>query len=124
MKLHTFNDGTAIIVGADHAQIVSDRNGKLQIGTASFDLAANVPFAVPALYDGLKAVKLVGEGKVYNAGQVNVRHSRLVSQSYMSRNEIELKHRCDALEDTVAALSEKVKDLTERFDTNALNMLI
>ena len=124
MRLHTFNDNSAILIGANSSEVVSDRSGTLVIGTNMITVKEGEAVSLPSVSDGIKGVKLICEDAIYNAGQVNVRHSRIIAQSYMSRVEIELKHKCDMLENTVKHLCDEVVRLDKKFDNDALNFLI
>lgn len=129
MTLHIFNDKTGVIHGADAKRIKSAHSGALSIGGKIVEILADEPAAVPVLCDGVfPATFKKADGEEYSLGTYNVRGGNIIPRQDFTAEEIRLRHRVDALEESLAELeastTEEIEKLKNMFDTNALNFLI
>lgn len=128
MTLHIFNDNTGVIFGADSARIRSTVIGALSIAGKVIELRCEEPVNLPAINDGVHVAKFTADnGTVYTLGSYNVRGGNIIPRQDLTAEEINLRHRVDALEESLAELSkttaEEIYNLKHMFDTDALNFL-
>lgn len=121
MKLTLFKDLTGIVHGADPKRISCDRSGTLWIGETDIKAVAGVINILPSLYYGATGsypAKFIDMGGTeYNLGTVTLKDGRIVPPSSYEVELMELRCRADEAE-------AKLKELSEIFDTDALNFLI
>ena len=128
MKIQTFNNGKGLIHGADPKRISSDKAGTLKIGTADIAISPGIEAVVPVLSNGCsglyKATFTSEIGIEYELEKVTVRAGRIVPPAQLSVELMELRCRAEMLEARCEALEDKVRELSNIFDTNSLNFLI
>lgn len=128
MKIQTFNNGKGLIHGTDPKRISSDKAGILTIGTVNIDIFPGIESVVPVLLNGCsgvnKAIFTSVIGIKYELEDVKVRAGRIVPPTQVSVDLMELRCRSEALEARCEALDEKIRELSNIFDTNSLNFII
>lgn len=128
MRIKTFNNGKGLIHGADAKRIGCDISGTLKIGTAEISISAGTEAVMPVLFNGCSgeyaATFTSIAGIVYDLGKVNLLGGRISPPSKTSVELMELRCGMEALEARCDALEEKVRELSNIFDTNSLNFII
>lgn len=121
MKITTFRNMKGVIHGADSKRISSDIAGTLKIGTTVIPISPGEDAIMPLLfngctgdYDGTFTTKA---GVVYTLEKIEVRDGRIRPPSPVTVELMELRLRTDKAE-------EKIEELSNIFDTNALNFII
>ena len=125
MIIQTFKNKKGLIYGADEHRIDCKVAGVLKIGSTSVDVFPGADNILPSLENGnYKAVFTTKDGDVYELERVSVRCGRIVQPSKETLEMMELRVRLDEVESVCDALNEKVRELSNIFDTNSLNFLI
>lgn len=128
MKIQTFNNGRGLIYGNDPKRIGCDISGTLTIGTANIFIPHNAEAILPVLCNGCtgeyKATFTSDSGIVYELEKVTVRGGRILPPPQTAVEFMELRCRAEALEAECEDLREKIRELSNIFDTNSLNFLI
>lgn len=128
MKLQTFQNMKGLIHGADQKRIECDKWGTLRIGTTEIHMSPGEPSILPILFHGAdgnyNATFTASDGAVYTLEKVAIRGGRISPPQPLVAEIMELRCRLDAAEGERDSLREKVKELENIFDTNALNFLI
>lgn len=123
MKLYLLNNKRAILFGADARCINADTDGTLHIGITPVTVTKGERCGIPRLTDGAYKVTFECADEIYTVGTHTVRNGLITPSKKYSENELDLLIRVEALERTVATLTEKVEHLVKRFDTDSLNYL-
>lgn len=128
MRIQTFKNMKGIIHGSDPKRIGCEKSGILKIGNTEIKISAEEDAIMPLLFHGAtgdyNATFTDGEGEVYILEKVAVRGGRIAPPSPTAVEIMELHCRADIAEAERDALSEKVRELENIFDTNSLNFLI
>lgn len=125
MRIHLFNDKTAVVHGIDARNIIADKCGTLLIGGKKIPVFASRLTTLPSIPDSTYIVKFEGDdGAVYNIGSVAIHNGGIVSNKSYTERELALRHSLDEAEDRIAELTERVDTLEKIFDTDSLNFLI
>lgn len=128
MKIQTFNNGKGLIHGSDPKRIGCDIGGVLKIGKTEVIISPNAESAMPVLFNGCTgehtATFTSVSGIVYDLGKVSIKGGRIAPPPQTSVELMELRCRVEELESKCEALEEKIRDLSNIFDTDSLNFLI
>ena len=128
MKIQLFNNGKGLIHGDDPKRISCAIGGTLKIGTAEIKIDHDADSVMPALFNGASGKHNASfesvAGCVYQLERVTVKGGRLVPPSQTAIELMELRCRADSLEERCSYLEERVRELSNIFDTNSLNFLI
>ena len=128
MIIQLFNNGKGLIHGEDNKRIHCEFGGTLKIGAAEFKIEAGNDNVMPSLFNGatghFNATFTTIWGGQYILERVNIKGGRIVSPSHTSVELMELRCKTECLEDRCASLEAKVNELSNIFDTDALNFLI
>ena len=128
MKIQTFRNMKGMIHGCDPKRISCEKSGILKIGNTEIKISGAEDDIMPLLFHGAtgdyNATFIDGEGSVYTLEKVAVRGGRIVPPSPTAVEIMSLHCRADEAEAERDALREKVRELENIFDTNALNFLI
>lgn len=125
MRIQLFKNKKGLIYGADEHRIDCKVAGVLKIGSTSTDVSPGAEAILPSLANGnYKAVFTTVDGGIYELDTVLVRCGRIVQPSKETLELMELRVRLDEIESAYDALNEKVRELSNIFDTNSLNFLI
>ena len=128
MKIQLFNNGKGLIHGDDPKRISCAIGGTLKIGTAEIKLPHCEEIVMPVLFNGASGKHNASfesvAGCVYQLERVTVKGGRIVPPSQTSVELMELRCRAEALEERCDFLEDKVRELSNIFDTNSLNFLI
>ena len=121
MKLTTFNNMKGLIHGSDPKRIGCERAGVLKIGKVEINLTPEEDSIMPMLFNGCtgdyEATFTDKLGRVYHLEKVAVRGGWIQSPPAYIVELMELRCRAENAE-------EKLVELSNIFDTNALNFLI
>ena len=128
MKIQIFKNSKGLIHGSDDKRIGCDKAGVLTIGATKVEISPERESIMPPLSNGgtgvYKATFTSEAGIVYELANVTVQKGRIVSPSPNAIEMMELRSRLDTAEDEIEALKERVRELSNIFDTNSLNFLI
>jgi hypothetical protein len=128
MKIQLFTNGKGLIRGDDSKRIKSEVEGTLEIGSAVIKIEPSIDNVMPQLFNGCSghynARFTSASGCVYQLERVTVKGGRIVPPSQTSVELAELRSRAEMLEERCAILENTVCELSNIFDTNALNFLI
>lgn len=128
MKLQTFKNKRAMIYGRDQKRLGGDIEGVFKIGTTEIKISPEEDSVLPNLYHGATGRYLATFtdtlGNVFDLGKILVKSGKIVPPSEIEVEIMELRCRLDTSEDECEALREKIRELENIFDTNALNFLI
>lgn len=128
MKIQLFDNGKGLIHGDDPKRIGCNVGGTLKIGTAEIKIDHDTDSVMPVLFNGTSGKHNASftsvAGCVYQLERVTVKGGRIVPPSQTSVELMELRCRAEALEERCDFLEEKVRELSNIFDTNSLNFLI
>lgn len=128
MTITTFKNMKGLIHGKDPKRIGCSVDGVLKIGAAEISISAESESILPLLFHGAtgnyEATFTDKEGRVYHLTKVAVRSGRIAPPPETEVEFMELRYRADKAEDERDALREKVRELENIFDTDALNFLI
>ena len=128
MKIQIFNNAKGLIYGSDIHRIECDTAGTLSIGGTEVRISPGVEAILPTLVNGSSGVHdatFTSElGIVYELARVTIRRGRIVPPSQIDIDMVELRCRVESLEAENVALNEKIRELSNIFDTNSLNFLI
>ena len=128
MQLTVFKNTKGLIHGSDPRRICCDRDGTLRIGTTEISITAGNEEIMPTLFHGCTgdydATFTDKDGQVYRLEKVAVRGGRIAPPNNTAMELMELRCRADAAEEECERLRAEIKELSEIFDTNALNFLI
>ena len=125
MRIHLFNDRSAVLFGYNPHSLISDKPGTLNVGSKVIRVSSDNAIPFVDVHDGTYMSSFVADdGTSYDIGRVNVHNGGITANRTYTEREIELKHSLDRAEDKIAELIEKVDVLEHIFDTNSLNFLI
>lgn len=128
MKIQLFKNNKGMIHGSDPMRISSDIGGVLKIGTAKIEVKADTENVLPLLFNGCsgeyKATFTTDIGNVYELEKVTAKGGRILPPSRLAIELMELRSKCDVLEDKLSKMEEQIDYLSHIFDTDALNFLI
>ena len=128
MRIETFRNKKGLIAGTDPKRITCDKGGVLRIGDHEISLSPGSEEIMPVLFGGsngiYKATFTDEMGEVYALERVTIRGGRITSPPQTTVELMELRIRADALEEECEALRDKIRELSNIFDTNSLNFLI
>lgn len=125
MIIQTFKNKKGLIYGNDEHRIDCKMAGVLKIGSTSIDVAPGADTILPSLANGnYKAIFTTVGGDIYELDTVSVRCGRIVQPSKETLELMECRARLDEVESALEAMNEKVRELSNIFDTNSLNFLI
>lgn len=128
MKIQTFRNGRGLIHGGDPKRITCDKDGVLKIGNTEINITHDAEAIMPPLFHGAtgnySATFTDAEGKVFVLEKVLVKGGRIAPPHPTAVEIMELRCRADEAEAERDALREKIRELSEIFDTNSLNFLI
>lgn len=128
MKIQLFKNNKGLIHGSDPKRMTCDVGGVLRIGTTEIPIVLDVEAVVPVLFNGCTGVYNAtftsSLGNVYELEKVSIKGGRIVPPSQQAVENMELRCRCDDLEDRCSMLEAENKRLANIFDTDALNFLI
>lgn len=128
MKLQTFKNKRAMIYGRDQKRLGGDVEGVFKIGTTEIKISPEEDSVLPILYHGATGRYLAtftdALGNVFDLGKILVKSGKIAPPSEIEVEMMELRCRADEAEDEREALREKIRELENIFDTNALNFLI
>ena len=124
MRIHLFNNGTAVISGLNPKTLVADKPGTLRIGCSSFAVLDLKETVIPRMTDGCYTASFISEdGKEYRVGYISVHNGGIVA-ARTSENELLLHHELDRANEKIEELTAKVAELEKIFDTDSLNFLL
>lgn len=124
MRIHLFNDGTAVITGMNTHSVTCDKCGVFKIGSMKMPIFDSKECALPMLSDGCYTASVTIEtGKEYRVGYVSIHNGGIVP-SRVSEKELMLHHELDRANDKIEELTAKVDALEKIFDTDSLNFLL
>lgn len=128
MKLQLFKNTKCLIYGSDPCRISCDIKGVLRIASCEIPISPGTESVVPVLLNGSSGIYqgtfTTTYGAVYKLEKVTIKGGRICPPNEDTVEKAELRFRLDALEKDYAALEEKVRELSNIFDTNSLNFLI
>lgn len=128
MKIQTFRNMKGLIYGKNPKRIGCDIEGVLKIGSTEISISPGAESIMPMLFHGVtgnyNATFIAKDGRVFELERVAVRGGWIAPPSPTVMEIMELRCRLDASEDKCEALQEKIRELENIFDTNALNFLI
>lgn len=128
MRITLFRNMKGLIHGSDPKRIGCEVAGVLKIGKTEVMLSPNEDDMMPMLMHGCTgehdATYTTAEGDVYHLDKVSVRGGWITPPSPTTVEIMELRCRADAAEAECEALRERIRELSEIFDTNSLNFLI
>lgn len=125
MRIQLFKNKKGLIYGADEHRIDCKIAGTLKIGSTTINVSPGADNILPSLANGeYKAIFTTMGGDVYELERVSVRGGRIVQPSKETLELMELRVRLDEIESACDILNEKVRELSNIFDTNSLNFLI
>ena len=125
MIIQLFKNRKGLIYGDDEHRIDCKLAGVLKIGITAINVSPGADTILPSLANGeYKAIFTTTDGDVYELERVSVRRGRVVQPSKETLEIMELRSRLDEVESACDALNEKVRELSNIFDTNSLNFLI
>lgn len=128
MKIQLFKNNKGLIHGSGPMRISCDIGGVLKIGTAKIEVKANTENVLPLLFNGCsgeyKATFTSDIGNVYELERVTVKGGRILPPSRIAIELMELRSKCDALEEKCSKMEGQINHLSHIFDTDALNFLI
>ena len=128
MKIQTFKNMKGLIHGADAKRIGCDKEGILRIGATEIHITPDEDAIMPVLFNGCtgdyKATFTDILGQVYELDKVEVRGGRIVPPTQSAVELMELRHRLDEMEEEFERMQDKLRALSNIFDTNSLNFLI
>lgn len=120
MKITIFNNKKGLVHGPDPKRIICDRSGVLKIGSTEVTVSTEESI-MPMLFYGATgnypATFTTREGEVYELEKVAVKNGWLQPPPPTAVELMELRYRTDRAE-------EKIEELSNIFDTNALNFII
>lgn len=121
MKITLFKNMKGLIHGNDPKRIRCDVRGVLRIGKTEVNIIPTEQAIMPMLFQGCTgdydATFTTHTGEVYNLEKVAVRGGWIQPPPATTVELMELRCRTDAAE-------EKIKELSEIFDTDSLNFII
>lgn len=121
MKITLFKNMKGLIHGSDPKRIRCDVRGVLRIGKTEVNIIPTEDSIMPMLFHGCtgdyEATFTTSTGETYNLETVEVRGGWIQPPPATTVELMELRCRADAAE-------EKIKELSEIFDTNSLNFII
>lgn len=121
MKITLFKNKKGLLHGPEPKRIESDVSGILKIGSAEITVTAGKKEILPNLFYGCTgdypATFTTAEGEVYELEKVAVRGGWVQPPHPLALELMELRIRTDAAE-------AQIEELSQIFDTNALNFLI
>lgn len=127
MKVQTFRNKKGLIYGADSKRIECDREGVLKIGTFELSIT-DTETILPVLFNGSTGIYSATftdkYGDVFDLGKVTIRGGRIEPPPQNAVDFMELRCRCESLEDRCERAEEEIRRLSNIFDTNSLNFLI
>ena len=125
MRIHLFNDHSAVLQGYNPHSLVSDKPGTLTVGSKVMRVSPDNAVPFTNVHDGTYMASFVADdGTSYDAGRVTVHNGGIAANRTYTERELELKHSLDRAEDRIASLESKVDVLEHIFDTDSLNFLI
>lgn len=128
MKLTLFMNRKGLIHGSDPKRIGCDKSGILKVGKVEVTITPKEDSVMPMLFHGgtgdYDATFTTTEGEAYHIEKIAVRGGWISPPSHTEVELMELRCRADAAEAKCEALGERIRELSEIFDTNALNFLI
>lgn len=128
MRVELFKNNKGLIHGSDPKRLTCDVGGVLKIGTVEILITMDAEAIVPTLFNGCTGVYNASFtsslGNVYELERVAIKGGRIVPPSQQAVENMELRCRCDALEDRCSMLEAENRRLANIFDTDALNFLI
>ena len=128
MTITVFKNMKGLVHGKDPKRIGCSVDGVLKIGTTEISVSPSGESILPLLFHGAtgdyEATFTDSEGRVYNLAPVAVRSGRIAPPPPTDVEIMELRYRADKAEDERDALREKVRELENIFDTDALHFLI
>lgn len=128
MNIQLFSNHKGLIYGGDDKRIKCVESGTLMIGNAVIEVKANEDCVMPLLFYGVSgefdARFTTMKGEVYNLEKVAVRSGRILPPPSTAVQLMELTCRADTAEKERAAMSQKLEELSNIFDTNSLNFII
>lgn len=125
MRIQLFKNKKGLIYGDDEHRIDCKISGVLKIGSTAINVFPGADTILPSLVNGeYKAIFTTTGGDAYELERVSVKCGRIVKPSKAALEMMELRVRLDEIESAYDALSEKVRELGNIFDTNSLNFLI
>ena len=121
MKITLFKNMKGLIHGSDPKRMRCDVRGVLKIGTTEVNIIPTEPSVMPILFQGCTgnydATFTTATGEEYRLKKVAVRGGWIQPPPATTVELMELRCRADAAE-------EKIKELSEIFDTDSLNFII
>ena len=128
MTITVFKNMKGLVHGKDPKRIGCAVEGVLKIGTTEISVSPSGESILPLLFHGAtgdyEATFTDKDGRVYHLTKVAVRSGRIAPPPPTDVEIMELRYRADNAEDERDALREKVRELENIFDTDALNFLI
>lgn len=128
MKLTLLKNHKGLIHGSDDKRIECDVEGVLKISTAEIHITPSAEAVVPVLLNGCTGIYAATftnkYGEVFDLGKVTVRGGRIAPPTQSAVDFMELRCRCEALEDRLEKAEEDIRRLSNIFDTNSLNFII
>jgi hypothetical protein len=128
VKIQIFKNLKGLIYGADPKRISCNTDGVLKIGTTEISVSAERESIMPLLFGGCtgsyKATFEDKLGNIYELEKVTVNGGWIAPPPQSAVEFMELRCRAEALEERCESLEEKVRELSNIFDTNSLNFLI
>ena len=128
MKLQLFKNMKGLIHGSDPCRISCDIGGVLRIASAEIRISPGIESIVPVLLNGsngvYKGTFTTNNGEVYELEKFAIKGGRICPPSEEALFRAEVQSRLEVLEKDYDLLYEKVRELSNIFDTNSLNFLI
>lgn len=128
MLIQTFKNMRGQIYGLDTKRIECDVEGVLRIGGAEVTVEPESETIMPLLFNGstgrYKATFTDKDGNEYDLGHIKVKAGRISPPRQLEAELMELRFRTEILEGENESLRQKIEELSNIFDTNALNFLI
>lgn len=127
MTIQTFKNMKGLIFGKDTKRIECAKDGVLKIGSTEIPIAGN-DVIMPVLFHGCTGVYEASftdtHGKVYRLEDVTIKGGRIVPPSPTAVQIMELQCRAEFAEQECEYLRERIRELSNIFDTDSLNFLI
>lgn len=128
MKIQIFNNKRGLIHGSDQRRIGCSKEGVLKIGNTEVNITPEADSIMPLLSNGCtgrySATFTDKAGVAYDLGVVEIQGGRIAPPPPTAVEFMELRCHIEALEKMCEAMSEQIHELSNIFDTNALNFLI